>query len=164
MPAPGALSTRSRPPSAYGGRSMLPGLALGAGVLAAGLQFAAALPQFALLRQGTAGLTPETAVVFLQLGTAFTMAMLPFGILLLVIGYAGTSGVVIGRTVGWIGVVLGGLLVAGFVLVMVGVPVAFLPLPLSWLWFVAAGVSAIRRAGQPTAQPAVQAGVPSMTR
>jgi hypothetical protein len=42
-------------------------------------------------------------------------------------------------------VVLSVALVVGFVLVSGGVDLGFLPLPLSWLWFVAAGVSAMRR-------------------
>ncbi len=41
----------------------------------------------------------------------------------------------------------------GFVLTLAGVPSGFLPLPLSWLWFLAAGISAVRRAGTPTPVP-----------
>ncbi|GAA1579425.1 hypothetical protein GCM10009789_36450 [Kribbella sancticallisti] len=71
--------------------------------------------------------------------------MLPIAMLVAAVAVAGWHGEVVGRAVARTGAVLATLLLAGFVLVVGGQELAFLPMALSWLWFIAAGVSAARR-------------------
>ena len=137
----------------FGVESMLPYLALGAGAMGATLQFTAAIAHIALVRHGTAGLSPEMAVLLLDFGAGFLLAMAPYGVLLLAVAAAGIRGQVVGRVIGWVGGALGVALLIGFVAATAGVGIGFLPMPLSWLWFIAAGISTLRRAGATTPAP-----------
>lgn len=125
--------------------SILPGLALGAGVMAATLQIGSGAFQIALVENDGMGVSPELAVLLLDFGSGFLTAMLPFAVLLGVVAVAGLQDELIGRTVARIAAVLAVGHLVGFVAFTAGAEIGFLPMPLTWLWFVAAGVSCLRR-------------------
>jgi hypothetical protein len=140
-----------------GAGSMLPYLALAGGTAAATLQMSSAAAQFALVRSRGAGLDPALVKPLLDLGAGFLIAMLPFAALVAAVAIEGVHGRMVARGIGWTGAVLAVALIVGFVLAMTGTPFGFVALPLSWLWFVAAGISLVRRAGEePAGRPARQ--------
>lgn len=136
--------------------SIWPSLALGAGVVAATLQIGAAVFQLGLAQQGGEGIAPEQQVLVLELGFGFVLAMLPLALLVAAIAVEGVHGRIVGKAVGRTGAVLAAALFAGFFLAVGDVPLGFLPLPLSWLWFLAAGISAARRVSRPEVQGAAR--------
>jgi len=101
-------------------------------VAAATLQINGAVAQVSLARHDGAGAEPELMVALLDLGFGFVLAMAPLSLLVAAVA-----------------------VVAGFVLAVGGVALGFLPLALSWLWFVAAGLSAVRRVGEVAAPRAL---------
>ncbi|MGH3383642.1 MAG: hypothetical protein ACRDO1_03605 [Nocardioidaceae bacterium] len=135
-----------------GTTSVLPYLALGAGGVVVALQLSSAVFQIELVRHGGAGLDPGLVVLLLDFGRGFLVAMLPMALLLATVAVEGYAGRLVGRAVGWCAGALSIALVVGFVVLVAGVPLGFLPMPLTWVWFVAAGVSVMRRVpGEPDA-------------
>jgi hypothetical protein len=137
------VATRAR--AAAGPDSMLPPLAVCAGGIAATLHLVSAILPIAAVRNDASGLTPELAVVLMDAGTLeFLTAMLPLAVLLGVVA-VGPHGALVGRALRRSAAALSIALLVGFVAFVSGVSVGLLPLLLSWLWFVAAGVGCLRR-------------------
>lgn len=137
------IATRVR--AAAGPHSMLPPLAVCAGGIAATLQLISATLPISTVRNDASGLTPELAVVLMDAGTLeFVTAMLPLAVLLAVVA-VGPRGALVGRALAWSAAALSVALLVGFVAFVCGASLGLLPLLLSWLWFVAAGVGCLRR-------------------
>ncbi|WP_203335787.1 hypothetical protein [Nocardioides limicola] len=128
-----------------GPASIWPTLAAGGGVLAGAMLLQAAVPQLALVDHAGAGADPLLLMMLLDFQASFLIAMLPIALVVASVAVAGWHGEVVGRAVARVGAVLAVLLVVGFIFMVGGQDLAFLPMALSWLWFIAAGVSAVRR-------------------
>lgn len=153
------VATRVR--VAAGPDSMLPPLAVCAGGIAATLHLVSAILPIAAVRNDASGLTPELAVVLMDAGTLeFLTAMLPLAVLLGVVA-VGPRGAVAGRALVWSAAALSIALPVGLVAFVAGASVRLLPLLLSWLWFVAAGVGCLRRELRTSSTSPAPASVPS---
>lgn len=133
-----------------GPESILPQLAVGAGAIAAAGGLATGLLQLTLVQREGAGLTPELAVTLLELSFGFEALMLPLAVLIGVVAIEGVRGTIVARWIGWAAAVLAAGFVAGAFVGSFGgdaAGVSFLPVMLSWPWFVVASISMIRRAG-----------------
>ena len=143
----------------YVSRTIRSRLALAAGSVAVALQFLAAPAQFAAVQGAAQGLDPEVARALLHASISFQLSFLPLAVFL---GAVALSGVL----PRWLSIAAG-LIGVGFVGGMVGHPedpavIAFMAFGLSLLWFVAASVVLVRRAGVPGSlhpRAAVVAGV-----
>ncbi len=130
--------------------SILPQLAVGAGAIAAAGGLASGVLQMTLVQSEGAGLTPDLAVTLLELTFGFEALMLPLAVLLGVVAIEGVRGTIVARWIGWAAAVLAAGFVAGSFVGSFGgdaAGVSFLPMVLSWLWFIAASISMIRRVG-----------------
>jgi hypothetical protein len=136
-----------------GPESLWPALALGAGAMATTLLIVSAVPSLVLVERAGAGADPELLMALLDFGLPFMLSMLPMALLLAAVASEASHGQVVGRGVAWVGGVLAVAMLIGFVLMVGGVDLGFLPLPLSWLWFIAAGISAVRRVPAAVAEP-----------
>lgn len=74
----------------------------------------------------------------------FLTAMLPLAVILGAVA-VGPRGALVGPAMAWSAAALSIALPVGFVAFVSGVSVGLLPLLLSWLWFVAAGLGGLRR-------------------
>jgi len=131
------LATRIR--RLAGPDSILPAVALVGVASVVTLQLGAVLSTFAAVRHHDDGIPPDVLVLVLELGGAFLLAMLPLALVLGAVGVAGLRHGLLGRILSWAAVVLAVLLVVGFGAFSAGVEIGFLAMPLSWLWFLAAG-------------------------
>jgi hypothetical protein len=130
---------------------ILSGLVLAAGTLTVALQFLAAPAQFAAVERAGEGLDPHVARALLDLGTSFGLSFLPLAVFL---GSVATAGLRYGLLPRWLAIsalALAGGLVGG----VIGQPadpaaIAFMAFTLCLLWFVAASVALLRRAGRRT--------------
>jgi hypothetical protein len=128
-----------------GDAGMLATLVLGAGVVAAALPVVSAVAQFAAVTRADEGIDPEVARALLDVSfIAFVLAWLPLAVLLGAVAVAGLRFAVLPR---WLAIAAG-VLAAGLLAGLAGQPAdaAFMPIMLTWLWFIVTGVVAARRA------------------
>jgi hypothetical protein len=131
-------------------RHVLSGVALAAGSVAVALQFLAAPAQFAAVQGASQGLDPQVSQALLHASVSFQLSFFPLALFLGAVAAAG----VLPR---WLSVGAG-LLGAGLAAGMVGHPedpavVSFMGFALGLLWFVAASVTLVRRAGRAAPTP-----------
>jgi len=145
-----ALAARMRQQHAHDTLSQVAGIGVAAVV---SLQMGAALAQFAAVRSHE-DVAPEVVVLVLELSGGFLLAMLPMALVLGAIGLAGIRSRLLGPVLSWSAAVLAVLLVVGFVAFTAGLGIGFLAMPLSWLWFMAAGVRLLASADKPASNGA----------
>jgi hypothetical protein len=133
---------------AEGSEGILSRVTLGAGVLAAGLQFAAAPAQFAAVQRFGEGIDPQVARALIDVQSAsFILSWFP---LALVFGCAACAGLRYGLLPRWLtmpaAVISIGLLVG---LATQPAEAAFLAFMCALLWLIAASVALVRRVPSP---------------
>ena len=125
--------------------SLLAGLALGAGALAAGLALLSAAAQFAAVSRAGEGIDPEVARAMLDFsGISFVMMGLPLAVFMAAIVAAGLQFSLIPR---WLSI-SGAILVAAVTIGLAAMPASpagFIAIVVGALWLVATSVSLLRR-------------------
>jgi hypothetical protein len=138
------VATRLR--QVRGSESMAPYIALGAGAMAAALSAGSAVFQLGLVDREGAGSDPELAVTLLAMGHGFEIAFIPLGILLGAIAVEGIRGTIVARWLGWSAAALAVGMIVGYLVDQAAeTPLVFFAAMLTWLWFIPASISMIRR-------------------
>jgi hypothetical protein len=129
-----------------GSGGLLSGMALGGGLTAVALGLLAAIAQFAAVGRADEGIDPEVARALFDLSTiAFVLTWLPLAVLIGSVAVAGIRNGILSRWVSIAGGIVAAALLAG--LAALPADAAYMAMVLSWLWFIAAGIVLIRRAG-----------------
>jgi hypothetical protein len=125
--------------------SLLSGLALGAGAIAAGLALLSAAAQFAVVSRANEGIDPEVARALLDFsGIAFVMMGLPLAVFMAATAVAGLRLSLIPR---WLAI-SGAVLAVAVTIGLAGMPAGqagFMAIVLGALWLVAASIALTRR-------------------
>jgi hypothetical protein len=137
--------------------------ALGAGTLASGIQMLTLVPHFTAVRRADQ-LDPDVvSALAVDLSYTFGLAFLPLAMFIAIAGIAAVRGDLMARWIGWSAlVVAGGLIVSEYVFAtsVTEVGLAFLPVAFAWfIWFPAASISLLRRAGRRAALAAASRSV-----
>jgi hypothetical protein len=133
---------------AEGEPSWLSAAAFGGGLLAVAFQFGGAPAQFAAVSRWEEGINPQLARALFDVGTTtFILSWFPLAVLLAATAVVANRTGALPRWIGWAAAVLAVGLLVGLAIVPSGW--AFLPFSLCLLWFIAASVALIRRAGSP---------------
>ncbi|MGH3519228.1 MAG: hypothetical protein ACRDQ7_17785 [Haloechinothrix sp.] len=138
--------------------------ALGAGILAAGLQMFTMVAHFAAVR-GAGELDPATvSALAADLSATFVIAFVPLAVFIAVAGVRAIRGELMARWIGWAALVLAAALVGGqFVAATSDTEVgpAFIPVVFAWfIWFPAASISLILRTRRSTIASTERAPLP----
>jgi hypothetical protein len=129
-----------------GSGGLLSGFALGGGLVAVVLGLLAAITQFAAVARAGEGIDPEVARALLDVSTiAFVGTWLPLAVL---IGSVAVAGLRFGILSRWTAIA-GGIVTVALLAGLAALPAdgAYMAMVLSWLWFIAASVVLVRRAG-----------------
>ena len=125
--------------------SLLSGLTLGAGAIAAGLALLSAAAQFAVVSRAEEGIDPEVARAMLDFsGIAFVMMGLPLAVFMAATATAGLRLSLIPRWLAISGAVLAVAVTAGLATLPAG-QAGFMAIVLGALWLVATSVALVRR-------------------
>jgi hypothetical protein len=125
--------------------SLLAGLTLSTGAVAAGLALIAAAAQFAVVARAEDGIDPAVARAMLDFsGIAFVMMWLPLAAFLAATAAAGLRLGFVPRWIAISGAVLAVALTIGLAAMPAG-SAGFMAIVLSGLWFIAASVALVRR-------------------
>lgn len=128
------------------GDGLLSGIALGGGLTIVALGIISATAQFAAVVRADEGIDPEVARALLDFsGIAFVMMWLPLAAFLGAVAVAGMRLSLLPRWLAIAAAVLAAGLLGG--LAAQPADIAFMPMALTFLWFIAASVSLVRRTG-----------------
>lgn len=125
----------------------LSGLCFGAGLIAVALGLVSATAQFAVVARAEEGIDPEIARALLDFsGLTFVLMWLPLAVFLAATALAGTRFSLLPR---WLAIAAGVLTVGlfGGLAAMPATNAGFFAIVLGFLWFMAASVALVRRAG-----------------
>jgi hypothetical protein len=128
------------------GDGLLSGTVLAAGIAVVALGLVSAIAQFAAVIRADDAIDPQVARALLDFsGIAFILTWLPLAVFLGAVAGAGTRLAILPR---WLSIGAG-VLAAGLLAGLVAQPAdaAFIAITLTFLWFIAASVALVRRAG-----------------